>query len=220
VSDGLTVHTHAPGSRPAHPPQPAGAEGPAAAERAAFYYDFAVPECYLMAERVLGDLPVVPEWTPVRQAGLGAGGPVPGRTAADPAAFAARVAAQGLQPLRWPAAWPWDPEPALLAATYAKSIGRAVAFSLAAFRQAYAGGRDLSDLDSVVIAAAANEMHPRAVLKGIELRSVRTALDAATARAAGHGVGELPALRVGDDVFTGRGAIEAAGAALQAETSR
>ena len=51
------------------------------------------------------------------------------------------------------------------AATYAKQIGRTVAFSLAAFRQAYAGGRSLGDPDNVLIAAAACEMHPRAVLK-------------------------------------------------------
>ena len=47
------------------------------------------------------------------------------------------------------------------AATYAKQIGRAVAFALAAFRQAYAGGRDLVEPDNVLIAAAACEMHPR-----------------------------------------------------------
>ena len=48
----------------------------------------------------------------------------------------------------------------MLAATYAKQFGRAVAFSLAAFRQAFAGGRDLGDEITVLIAAAACEMHP------------------------------------------------------------
>ncbi len=65
-----------------------------------------------------------------------------------------------LQPLRWPERWPPDTRTAMLAATYAKQIGRAVAFSLAAFRQAFAGGRDLGDTDTVLIAAAACEMHP------------------------------------------------------------
>ena len=51
----------------------------------------------------------------------------------------------GLQPLRWPDPFPFDSEQALLAATYAKSIGRVVAFSLAAFRQAFAGGHALDD---------------------------------------------------------------------------
>ncbi len=42
-----------------------------------------------------------------------------------------------------------------------------MAFSLAAFRQAFAGGRDLEQEGTVLIAAAACEMHPAAVLKGI-----------------------------------------------------
>ena len=79
----------------------------------------------------------------------------------------------GLQPLRWPSGWPPDTERAMLAATYAKRIGRGVAFSLAAFRQAFAGGRDLGDEDTVLIAGAACEMHPTALLKGIELQVTR-----------------------------------------------
>ena len=71
----------------------------------------------------------------------------------------------------------------MLAATYAKHVGRAVAFSLAAFRQAFAGGRDLGDHDTVLIAAAACEMHPTAVLKGVGLRSVAAGLASAAKRA-------------------------------------
>jgi 2-hydroxychromene-2-carboxylate isomerase len=82
----------------------------------------------------------------------------------------------------------------MLAAAFAKKSGRAVAFSLAAFRQAFAAGKDLSDLDSVLIAAAACELHPRAVTSGIALRSTREELDAGTQLARDHGVTELPAL--------------------------
>ena len=60
-------------------------------------------------------------------------------------------------------------------ATYAKSIGRAVPFAQAAFRQAFAGGHSLEDPDYVLIAAAACEMHPAAVLRAAELRSVARA---------------------------------------------
>jgi 2-hydroxychromene-2-carboxylate isomerase len=91
----------------------------------------------------------------------------------------------------------------MLAATFAKQTGRAVAFSLAAMRQAFAAGRDLGELDNVLIAAAACELHPRAVVKGIESRAVQAALDAATARAAGLGARELPALVDGDRTWTG-----------------
>ena len=71
----------------------------------------------------------------------------------------------------------------MLAATYAKRVGRGVAFSLAAFRQAFAGGRDIGDENTVLIAGAACEMHPVALTKGIELRSTAQALQAAGERA-------------------------------------
>jgi 2-hydroxychromene-2-carboxylate isomerase len=98
----------------------------------------------------------------------------------------------------------------MLAATYAKRIGRAVAFSLAAFRQAFAGGRDLGEEQTVLIAAAACEMHPTALLKGIALRSVIEALEGATTRARAAGVTSLPAIQVGPRVYQGPDAVEQA----------
>jgi len=98
--------------------------------------------------------------------------------------------------VRWPPRF--DSELALLAATFAKSIGRAVAFTLAAFRQAYAGGADLGDREVILIAAAGCEMHPRAVLQALERDSVRRALDDATALAAERGVRDVPALWLPD----------------------
>ena len=121
----------------------------------------------------MATLPVVPEWEPVLGAQLGLSEPAPEHERLD-----AAVADHGLQPLRMPASWPPDTELAMLVATYAKRGGKAVAYSLAAFRQAFAGGRDLGDEGTVLIAAAACEMHPRAVLKGVQLRSTRTALRA------------------------------------------
>ena len=169
-----------------------------------FYYDVASPACYLAAERIMTQLPVVPEWEPV----LGASLEVPPEI--DRAAVEQRASGQGLLPLRWPASWPPDGHRAALAATYAKHIGRAVAFSLACFRQVFAGGRDLGDEHTVLIAAAACEMHPAAVLKGIELRSVIQGLEQANARARQAGVVALPAIQVGESVLQGPDAIEAA----------
>jgi 2-hydroxychromene-2-carboxylate isomerase len=103
----------------------------------------------------------------------------------------------------------------MLAATYAKGAGRTVAFSLAAFRQAFAGGRDLSNRDTVLIAAAACEMHPAAVIKGIGLRSVADALDRAVARARAAGVELLPAIQVGDRVFVGDQGVDQAAGSLR-----
>jgi 2-hydroxychromene-2-carboxylate isomerase len=173
-----------------------------------FYYDLASPESYLAAERALHAVGEVPEWIPVSP-----GAEPAFRCAAEVDAYREdlerRASALGLMPLRWPDAFPAEVEWATLAATYAKWIGRGVAFSLAALRQAFAAGRDLSLPDNVLLAAAACEMHPAAVLKGVELDSTRRALEAADARAAQDGVTELPAIWVGGRVLSGERAIPA-----------
>jgi 2-hydroxychromene-2-carboxylate isomerase len=176
-----------------------------------FYYDLGDPECYLLAERISSGLPVVPEWEPVAAAAIGVTHPTPDRARLEQSA-----AELGIQPLRWPERWPPDTRQALLAATYAKRIGRAVAFSLAAFRQAFAGGRDLGDESTILIAGAACELHPSALLKGIALRSVGEALESAGARAQLAGVSSLPAIEVGGTVFDGAAALEMAAAELAA----
>jgi 2-hydroxychromene-2-carboxylate isomerase len=112
-----------------------------------------------------------------------------------------RAAALGLMELRWPEPFPADTSWAMLAATYAKGIGRGVAFSLAAFRQAFAAGRDLSERDSVLIAAAACEMHPAAVVKGAGMSSTARALAANTERALADGVDALPAIWTAEGVL-------------------
>src|SRR5215217_5306786 len=143
-------------------------------------------------------LPEAPEWVPVRLDRLAAGGVGAFRCAEEEQIYRADVEARarryGLQAIRWPEPFPADTAWAMLAATYSKQIGRGVAFSLAAFRQAFAGGRDLGERDNVLIAAAACEMHPTAVIKGAELRSTRERLDAATAEARAAGVRSVPAL--------------------------
>jgi 2-hydroxychromene-2-carboxylate isomerase len=95
-------------------------------------------------------------------------------------------------------------------ATYAKSIGRTVPFAQAAFRQAFAGGHSLQDPDYVLIAAAACEMHPAAVLRAADMRSVREQLERASAEAADAGVGSVPAIVAGGEVFQGEDAPERA----------
>ena len=173
-----------------------------------------------MAERVHHVLGVVPRWQPVSGAALPAGGLDGFRCAEEESIhrsqIEARAAAAGLQPVRWPATYPTDTGWAMLAATYAASIGRVVAFSLAAFRQAFAAGRDLGERDSVLIAAAACELHPAAVVKGAELASTRRRLTAATEAAISAGVREVPAIRVAGEVFHGESELGAAAAALAA----
>ncbi|MGA9874887.1 MAG: DsbA family protein [Solirubrobacteraceae bacterium] len=184
---------------------------------AAFYFDLASPHAYLAAERILHTMPVACEWQPVlAQEITGAERFEAFRYRDDEEIFRLeverRAAELGLQELRWPNPFPFDSALAMRAATYAKSIGRIVAFAQAAFRQAFAGGHSLHEPDRVLIAAAACEMHPSAVLKGAELRSVREGLSAATATAVALGVNDVPAVRVGTRVFHGERSLEQAAA--------
>jgi 2-hydroxychromene-2-carboxylate isomerase len=195
--------------------------GSSTAESPAFFFDLASPAAYLAAERALQVLPGV-EWVPVLARELGSHPPAESwesfRCAEERDIALAQIervaAARGLQPLRWPDPFPFDSLFAMRVATYAKQIGRTVAFAQAAFRQAYAGGRSLAEPDNVVIAAAACEMHPAAVVKAAALRGVRDALDAATARARGLGVRDVPAVWTGASVVHGDAELERAGAEL------
>jgi 2-hydroxychromene-2-carboxylate isomerase len=184
---------------------------------ASFYFDLSSPEAYLAAERILLLLPGPAEWQPVLASSL------PGaelskrlRSRREQETFRERIARRAeqlqLQPLRWPDPFPFDSTLAMRVATYAKSIGRTVPFAQAAFRQAFAGGHSLSDSDHVLIAAAACEMHPAAVLRGAELRSVQRELAASTARAASRQITGVPAVEVGERVFLGERALEDAAA--------
>ena len=177
---------------------------------AVFYYDLGSPACYLAAERIMTVLPVVPSWEPVSAESFGGIEPDPAR-----AEIQALAQDYGLQRFRWPPRWPPETRQAMLAATFAKSIGRGTAFSLAAFRQAFAGGRDLGDEDTLVIAAAACEIHPTALLMAIGLRKTEDALGQACARARAEGVESLPGVRAGSRVYAGYDCVEQAAAVFQ-----
>jgi 2-hydroxychromene-2-carboxylate isomerase len=177
--------------------------GASAGTPAVFYFDLASPEAYLAAERILHVIPVAAEWQPVLARELpGAESFEAFRCEREREIFCLnverRAEALGLQPMRWPEPFPFDSALAMRVATYAKGIGRLVPFAQAAFRQAFAGGHSLEQEDFVLIAAAACEMHPAAVLRGAQLRSVREQLDANTARAAAAGVRDVPTVRIDD----------------------
>jgi 2-hydroxychromene-2-carboxylate isomerase len=190
-----------------------------AAERPVFYYDLGSPYAYLAAERINSVLPVVPVWQPVLLGGLfkrfGRGSWADGtEREAGMAECERRAREYGLPPIRWPDPFPGNTLVAMRAAVFAQDAGRAVAFSLAAFRQAFAAGRDLSDADNVLLAAAACELHPRAVLRGVESRSVKERLRAETDAAGARGVRGVPTVAVGDRLFWGDDRVEEAAAAL------
>lgn len=213
AADGADAATSA---APTTPDLPADldAEGPPA-----FYYDFRDPWSYLAAERVLHTLPVATPWVPIDASRLPGPHAWEGfRCETDRDAARERVEAiaaeRGLQPVRWPVELPFDSRLALLAAWYAKGIGRVVSFSLPAFRQAFAGGHDLAHETYVLLAASACEMHPRAVVQAFGRPSVAAELDAATDRAIARGVTTVPAVWTGDRVFHGDDQLDAAAAHL------
>jgi 2-hydroxychromene-2-carboxylate isomerase len=186
---------------------------------ATFYFDLRSPRAYLAAERALEVLPAPCAWQPILTRVL----PPAERfevyrceqeLLAMREDIERRAAALGLQPLRWPSPFPFDSDFAMLAATYAKHIGKTVAFALAAFRQAYAGGRALSVPENVLIAAAACEIHPAAVMKATRSRALSAELERASTVAAGLGVDDVPAVRVGDRIVAGEAALEQAGLLL------
>ncbi|HWA55445.1 MAG TPA: DsbA family protein [Solirubrobacterales bacterium] len=190
--------------------------------RASFYFDLGSPYAYLTAERISGLFNEAeieqPEWQPVllgglfRRFGRSSWSEGPGR-AEGIAEIERRAAAYGLPPLTWPDPWPGNTLFAMRAATFAKQTGRTVSFALAAFRQAFAAGRDLTDPDNVLIAAAACELHPNALLKAVETRQVKSALIEATERAGDLGVTGVPSLVVDGQVFWGDDEVEQAVAA-------
>jgi 2-hydroxychromene-2-carboxylate isomerase len=187
---------------------------------AAFYFDLASPLAYMAAERVLQVLGGPAEWRPVLARELaGAGTPAGPRSGEQERAFRAEVERRArtlaVPALRWPEPFPFDSSLAMRVATYAASIGRAVPFAQAAFRQAFAGGHSLEDLDFVLIAAAACEMHPAAILHGAELRSIAARLASTTAAAASAGVTDVPAVLVGERVFVGERTLEQAAGHLR-----
>jgi 2-hydroxychromene-2-carboxylate isomerase len=187
--------------------------------RCRFYFDLGSPYAYLTAERISGIFTDAeleqPEWQPIllgglfRELGRDSWGNGPGR-AEGMAEVERRAAAYGLPPIVWPQPWPGDGLFAMRVATFAKQTGRTVSFALAGFRQAFAAGRDLGAPENVLIAAAACELHPRALIKAVETKAVKGSLREATEQAARRGVFGVPSLVVGDEVFWGDDRLEEA----------
>jgi 2-hydroxychromene-2-carboxylate isomerase len=194
------------------------------APQSLFYFDLGSPYAYLAAERIsrlFADAGLEqPEWKPIllgglfqrfgRESWMNGPGRAPGMREVE-----RRAEAYGLQPLRWPEPCPANTLYAMRVATYAKGIGRSVSFALAAFRQAFAGGRDLTDPDNVAIAAAACELHPNAIDRGAASEAVKRRLREETELAGDRGVRGVPSVVVSGNVYWGDGRLEDAVAAAR-----
>ena len=189
-----------------------------------FYYDFNSPYAWLAAERVNHVLP--------QPAGVAAHLVQP-RPQARPAAAlvahrrarrghrgdrAAGEASAGCRTLRWPEGWPANTVPmaGLRAATFAADIGKSVSFSLAAFRQTFLAARPMNELDNVLLAGAACELHPNAIKAALERESIKQKLTENTNEAIERGVEGVPTVAVGDELFWGDDRLEDAAHAARA----
>jgi 2-hydroxychromene-2-carboxylate isomerase len=182
-----------------------------------FYYDLGSPYAYLSAERISSVFDEAgaehPEWVPVLLGGLFARfersswGQGPDRDEGM-RECERRASAYGLPPIRWPEPWPGNMLFAMRVATFAKEIGRSVSLPLAAFRQQFAAGRDLSVPDNVFIAAASAELHPRSLKVAVERDRIKQRLKDATTLAGDRGVYGVPSVVVGDEVFWGDDRLE------------
>ena len=180
------------------------------AARATFHYDLGSPYAYLGAEP--------PVWQPIllgalfKRFGRGSWANGPGRDEGL-REVERRAQAYGLPPIRWPDPFPGNTLFAMRVATFAAEIGRGVSLPLAAFRQAFAAGRDQSDPDNVFIAPASAELHPRALRAATERDSIKARLREATDAAGDLGVTGVPSVVVGGEVFWGDDRLEEAAAA-------
>jgi 2-hydroxychromene-2-carboxylate isomerase len=187
--------------------------------RPIFYFDVGSPYSWLAAERMHAVLPEPPVWQPVLLGGLFK---AHGRRSwsetdersAGMAEVERRARERGLPAVRWPDPWPGNTLFAMRVATFAEQTGRGQAFALAAFRQAFAAGRDLTDPENVLVAAAACELHPKAVALAADSAVVKDALRHATEAAAERGVLGVPTVAVGDELFWGDDRLEEAARAL------
>jgi 2-hydroxychromene-2-carboxylate isomerase len=189
-------------------------------DRPVFYYELNSPYAWLAAERIHQVLPEPAVWRPVSY------GHIVAHTGVEPwsfkedrsedfAAIAKRAEERGLLEPRYPDDWPkFSTIKALRAATFAMEIGQGIAFSLAAFRQQFNAGRRLDDVDTILLAGAACELHPNAILKNIERDSIKQKLIDATNEAIQRGVTGVPTVAVGDQLFHGDDRLEDAAAAL------
>jgi 2-hydroxychromene-2-carboxylate isomerase len=160
----------------------------------AFFFDLACPFSYLAAERVERLLGPV-EWIPA------AGEAV---TRRELAAFRARAecrAAELRLPLIWPERFPAPTPIALRAAARAAQLGAGAGFALAAARLAFCGGFDLEDPEVLAEAAAAAGLTLNECLAAAGNQALDTSLRATALSLRGQGVTQLPAVRVGGQLF-------------------
>ena len=184
-----------------------------------FYYDLGSPYAYVAAARIDRVLPTAPQWRPVLLGGIfkavgRSSWALTEKRAEGMAEIERRAQAYGLPPLRWPEPWPGDGLAAMRAATFAEQEGIGREYALAAFRLAFAEGRDLADVENLLDAARACGADPDRFREAIGLREVKDGLRASTEQAIERGVIGVPTVAVDGELYFGDDRLEEAAAAL------
>lgn len=186
-----------------------------------FYFDLGSPYAYLAAERLDTLLPQRVEWQPLLLGGLfkasGRSSWALGdneRRQAGIADVERRTRDYGLPAMRWPQEWPTDYLVAMLASTFAFSVGRGREFTRAAFRNAFQEGWDLSDPERVFASATQAGLDRDELEAATRDPEIKQALRRATDAAFGLGVVGVPTLAVGEQLFWGDDRLEDAAAHL------
>jgi len=119
-----------------------------------------------------------------------------------------RACAYGLPAVVWPEPWPTSYLAAMRAATYAFALGRGREFTLQAYRDGFARGRDLGLLENVLSAAAASGLERREVVRAVEDPAIKRALRERTESAHELGVVGVPTVIVDGRAYWGDDRLE------------
>ncbi|MCW3018123.1 MAG: oxidoreductase [Solirubrobacterales bacterium] len=186
-----------------------------------FYFDLGSPYAYLAAER-LGTLPAEPiEWQPVLLGGLfrasGRSSWALGddrRRGTGMAEVERRARDYGLPAMRWPDPWPTNYLVAMLATTFAFTVGRGREFTRQAFRNAFQEGWELSVPDRVLASATQVGLDRDELEAATRDPEIKQALRRATDAACELGVIGVPTVAIDGELFWGDDRLEDAAAHL------
>ena len=175
-----------------------------------FYFDLGSPYAYLAAERVDALLAQPVAWQPLLLGGLFKAS---GRSSwslgddqrreAGMAEVERRARDYGLPAIRWPDPWPTNYLVAMLAATFAFTVGRGREFTLQAFRNAFQEGWELSDPERVFESAAQAGLDRDELAAATRDPQIKQELRRATDAAFELGVIGVPTVAADDKLFWG-----------------
>jgi 2-hydroxychromene-2-carboxylate isomerase len=196
-------------------------QAPRTMPRVSFYFDLGSPYAYLAAERLDTLLAEPVEWQPILLGGLfkatGRSSWALGedrRRQAGMAEVERRARDYGLGQMRWPDPWPTNYLTAMLATTFAFTVGRGRELTRQAFRNAFQKGWDLSVPDRVFETGCQAGLDRGELEAATQDPEIKQALRSATDAAFERGVIGVPTLAIDDELFWGDDRLEDAAAYL------